>query len=111
MERFVLAATSIRARPRASLASGSWLGFWHVMESVMLGALAGVEAIIPLQLISQALFILRIMLLRGIRIGAHAMERHIGHGVGTALVKIHVFHKAVGVEEVIAFPTRRKWGQ
>ncbi len=49
----------------------------------------------------------------GLRIGilAHAMERHLRHGKRRCIPPVHVFHKSIRIEEIIALPLRGQGGQ
>ena len=82
-----------------------------VVKPVLLHTAAGVEAIVPLQLIFHALLVLRIMLARRIRICAHAVERHIRDRERARFVEVHILDKAIGIEEIIALPSARQCRQ
>ena len=81
------------------------------MELKQLRPVAGFEAIVPVKAIVQGDFGLRILFVLWIRVCAHAMERHLGDRKWQGLVKVHVFHKTIGVEKVVALPVWRKLRQ
>src|SRR6516225_3537780 len=87
-----------------------WIdGTRPVLKTVRGGVVgAGFVPVIPVQAIPGRQGIRRILLRGGVWIGSHPVKRHVGDRERRRFVKVHVFHVAVGVEEVIALPAGRQ---
>src|SRR6266702_6284077 len=73
-----------------------------VVEAISANRLTRVEAVVPIQLIFDRRRIVGKALARGIRIGAHLVEGQLRHSEGGRIPPVHVLHKSVGIEEVVA---------
>ncbi len=82
-----------------------------IVEAIRPHRLARVEAVVPVQLVVERICVVRETSRFRIRIGAHRVEGQLRHGERRSIPPVHVLHKSVGVEEVVALPVRGQRGQ